>query len=413
MLIRKYTVSLLAAFFCLTALAQQRELNYYIDQGLQTSPLLKDYQFQIQAKTADSLLVAAGQKPLVEGTSLLSYAPVIDGRGYDEAITNGKNIGASVAVSQPLFNRKVRMGEYQRIGIERSRAGNSYAITAMQLRHDITAQYLVACGDQEQLQWNRSLAVLMKEESVILEQLVGQGQQSQASFLGFQIEYQGIERQVKEAAIVFQRDLADLNILCGITDTAEISLISPTFTLDSTLRGEGNPFLRQYFIDSLQISNSRLLVDNRYRPSVKWMADAGLLSSQFNTLGRNFGMSAGLSFSVPIYDGHQRRIEYSKLDLEEKTRTGYLSFFLNQRNQEIDRIEKELEATESTLTLYSAQKEKTEQMLESARKLLNAGTMSITDYILMVRNYRELLLTLNQARFKRLQLINDYNYIHW
>lgn len=413
MLTRRFMLLFLIGCLCHTAPAQQRELHYYIDLGLQKSPVLHDFQYQVQSRTADSLLIAAGRKPLVEGTSLLSYAPVIHGRGYDAAITNGQNIGAGVAVSQPLFNGKALKGEYQRIGIERNRAGNSYDMTAMQLKHDITAQYLLACGDQEVLQWNKGLAALLKEEAGILEQLVSQGQQSQASFLGFQIEYQGIERQVKEAAIVYQRDLADLNILCGITDTAEISLISPTFTLDSTIRGKGNPFLKQYFIDSLQISNSRFLVDNRYRPSVKWMADAGLLSSQFNTIGRNFGMSAGLSFSVPIYDGHQRRIEYSKLDLEEKTRAEYLSFFLTQRNQQIDRIEKELEATESTLALYAAQKEKTEQMLESARKLLNAGTMSITDYLLMIRNYRELLLTLNQARFKRLQLINDYNFIHW
>ncbi len=236
---------------------------------------------------------------------------------------------------------------------------------------------------------------------------------SQASFLGFQIEYQSIERQVKESSIVYQRDLADLNIICGITDTGEISLKSPSFNIDSTIRGAGNPFLKQYFIDSMQISNSRLLVDNRYRPSVKWMADAGLLSSQFSTIGKNFGMSAGLTFSVPLYDGHQKRIEYSKIDLEEKTRMKYLEFFLTQRDQEIDRILKELYATESTITLYTAQKENTEQMLESARKLLNAGMMSITDYILMIRNYRELSLTLNQARFKKLGLINDYNYIHW
>ncbi len=413
MLTRKFILSFLIGCLCLTVPAQQRELNYYIDQGLQKSPVLQDFQYQVQSRTADSLLIRAGQKPLVEGTSLLSYAPVINGRGYDAAITNGQNIGAAVAVSQPLFNGRILKGEYQRIGIERNRAGNSYDMTAMQLKHDITAQYLIACGDQEFLQWNKGLAALMKEEAGILKQLVGQGQQSQASFLGFQIEYQSIERQVKESSIVYQRDLADLNIICGITDTGEISLKSPSFNIDSTIRGAGNPFLKQYFIDSMQISNSRLLVDNRYRPSVKWMADAGLLSSQFSTIGKNFGMSAGLTFSVPLYDGHQKRIEYSKIDLEEKTRMKYLEFFLTQRDQEIDRILKELYATESTITLYTSQKENTEQMLESARKLLNAGMMSITDYILMIRNYRELSLTLNQARFKKLGLINDYNYIHW
>ena len=392
---------------------QKRDLSWYIEEGMRKSPVLQDFRNQVQLKAADSLLIVAGQKPLVEGNSLLSYAPVLNGIGYDQAITNGSNIGAAIAVSQPIFNKKIRQGAFEKVRIESHMAGNSYKLALLQLKHDIGAQYLVANADLDMLHFNSGQLQLYREEQSILQELVDKGLQPQSAYIGFLLEKQGMERQVRESTIQYRRDLADLNILCGINDTAEVSLEPAMFKLDDGCRGSENPFLQQYLLDSVQLVNAKYLVDNQYRPSLKWMADAGLLSSQFSTIGKNFGFSAGLSFSVPIYDGHQRSIQYSKLAIEEQTREKYFDYFYVQRSQEIGRIRRELAETQQSIDMYTAQKTRTEQLMDNAKKLLNLGTMSITDYILIVRNYRELILALSQAGNKRSQLINDFNYLHW
>ena len=73
----------------INAKAQTNQLQYYIDIALQNSPLLKDYQNQVALNKYDSLLLRAGLKPQVSGSSINMYAPVIKGWGYDAAITNG------------------------------------------------------------------------------------------------------------------------------------------------------------------------------------------------------------------------------------------------------------------------------------------------------------------------------------
>src|SRR5258706_9990694 len=66
-------------------------LDSYLQVALQNSPLLKDYQGQVQAGQVDSQIVRAGYPPQVTGTSVDNYAPVINRFGYDNAISNGGN----------------------------------------------------------------------------------------------------------------------------------------------------------------------------------------------------------------------------------------------------------------------------------------------------------------------------------
>ncbi len=74
-----------AIILSLFAIGQQKNLDYFIQQGLDNSPLLKDYQNQVQINRVDSQRIRATYKPQVTGTSNNAYAPVIKGYGYDGA----------------------------------------------------------------------------------------------------------------------------------------------------------------------------------------------------------------------------------------------------------------------------------------------------------------------------------------
>src|ERR1019366_1587409 len=52
-------------------------LDFYLQTALHSSPLLKDYQGQLQAGQVDSQIIRAGYRPQVTGTSVNTYAPVI------------------------------------------------------------------------------------------------------------------------------------------------------------------------------------------------------------------------------------------------------------------------------------------------------------------------------------------------
>ena len=85
-----------------TTKAQQRPLDYFIDQAVANSPLIRDFQNQVKINQLDSLLILAGQRTQVSFISNDSYAPVFGSFGYDKAITNGANVNADEILRQVL-----------------------------------------------------------------------------------------------------------------------------------------------------------------------------------------------------------------------------------------------------------------------------------------------------------------------
>ncbi|MBK5272821.1 MAG: hypothetical protein JJE22_17620, partial [Bacteroidia bacterium] len=63
------------------ALAQKDNLDYFINQAITNSPLLKDYQSQQLSLSLDSQLIRAALRPQVNGNSNNYYAPTIRGWG--------------------------------------------------------------------------------------------------------------------------------------------------------------------------------------------------------------------------------------------------------------------------------------------------------------------------------------------
>ena len=100
--------SILIAFillFQLAAFSQERSLDYYLQAGIENSPLLKDLKNQQRANLIDSMRILAGYLPQMNAVSSNSYAPTIGGWGYDGAITNGSNFSQLVTVSKQLVSK--------------------------------------------------------------------------------------------------------------------------------------------------------------------------------------------------------------------------------------------------------------------------------------------------------------------
>ena len=93
---------------------------------------------------------------------------------------------------------------------------------------------------------------------------------------------------------------------------------APSLQLQSPPDIDSSAFFRQYHIDSLKLLNSRWLIDFSYKPKTSLYADAGFSSTLAYTPYKHFGASFGFTVTLPIYDGHQRKIQYSKLDIAER-----------------------------------------------------------------------------------------------
>ncbi len=206
---------------------QTRSLEFYINEGIQNSPLLNDYKNQIKSSFADSLLIRAAKKPLVAGNSQILYSPVYHNFGYDEAITNGGNYTAVVGVSQNIFNKKVLANQYNTIDLQRQLVNNSSMISSNELNKLITEQYLTAYSGYSDFNFNKSFLELFKKENEIVKQFVKNGIYKQTDYLALLVETQSQEILVKQLESQYIKDLSSLNELCGINDSEWYGLVEP------------------------------------------------------------------------------------------------------------------------------------------------------------------------------------------
>jgi hypothetical protein len=404
---------LLLLSFSWPVLGQVRDIHYFLAQGFDNNPVLKDYRNQLLLNAADSALFNAQRKPSVTAITELMYPPVYKGYGYDEVITDGGNYQSVVRATQPILNRKNNAAQMQKIGIDGLSVSNSLELAAKGLKHDIISSYINACASYEQINADRSLLALLNQQGEWMKQMIQQGIMTQTSYMSFLLETQDMIMRVREDRMQYIMNLGELNGLCGINDTSYVLLVTPQIVSDTNDIKNPNPFLQQFILDSLRNINALALIDNSYRPTIGWMADAGFLTSRPEYVYKHFGLSMGMSLSIPIYDGHQRNISYSKIRIQEDTRQQYRQYFILQRQVELARLKKELEETEKSILMYSSQKETTSAMIEAARDLLNSGNMNITEYLLMITNYREIGSILNQTIFKKMHLVNEINYLRW
>ncbi len=385
-------------------------LDFYLGKALQNSPLLKDYQNQVLMGQVDSQLLKASYRPQVIANSTNIYAPIIQGYGYDQAISNGGNFTTVVAVNKTLVGQHRLDAQYETIRLQNQGLDNTAKISEQDLKRSVTAQYITTYGDLQQLGFNREIYGLLQKEEGLLKDLTQKNVYRQTDYLAFLVTVKQEGLLLRQLEIQYRNDHGTLNYLCGIVDTAAAALEDPHIDLQSPPEIYSSVFFRQFHLDSLKIRNDRSLIDFSYRPKVNLYADGGYSSSLAYQAYKNFGVSFGFNLSVPIYDGHQRKMQYSKLDIAERTRTGYKDFFTRQYNQQIAQLSQQLKGTEELIGQINEQVRYSQTLIEVNGKLLGTGDAKIADYILALSNYLNAKNLLTQNNITRLQIINQINY---
>lgn len=386
------------------------QLSFYIENALSNSPLLRDYKNQVQSSQYDSLLIRASYRPQLTGTTYNSYAPVIKGVGYDEAITNGANFSTLIGVNKQLSNKKLLNAQFQNIQIQKQLINNTSAISEQDLIKMVIAQYITAYGDLQQLNFNREINSLLSKEETILKKLTEKNVYRQVDYLAFLVTLQQQGLLIKQLSIQYQDDFATLNYLSGNTDTAFVILDDPGINLKPLPGITESVFFKKFELDSLKLNGDKALIDAAYQPVINLFADGGYNSSLAYNAYKNLGTSFGISARIPIYDGKQKKMQYSKLSIAEKTRANYKDFFARQYNQQIAQQMQQLAATEELIAAINNQVRYADALMRADEKLLQAGELRIADYVLAINNYLNTKNQLTQNTINRLQIINQVNY---
>jgi outer membrane protein TolC len=406
----KYILFLFISALPVLSVGQGKTLNEYIQLAKENSATLKSFRNQILSNQIDSQILKATIRTQVNFISNDMYAPVIHGWGYDEIITNLAQISAMVQATKTFLSKGNLAAQYRIIALQSQALRDTLFLSTKDLVKTITEQYITAYGDQLTMDNSLELYELLSKEADILKKLAQANVIKQTEFLAFNITMQQQQLTYLQAQIQYNADYLTLNYLVGIVDTNINRIQEPR--LEDSLAHDfySSPFYQRFVTDSLRIANDRRLINYSYRPAFSAVSDAGFNSSLQNTPYKNIGFSFGVNIKKPIYDGHQKRLKYQKLDIEEQTRLSNKSFFVNQYIQQVSQLNIQLHATDQLFEKIRQQVNYTKTLIIAYEKLLETSDVKIIDFVTAITNYLNAQNLYRQNYIARLKIINQLNY---
>ncbi|HEY5407498.1 MAG TPA: TolC family protein, partial [Ginsengibacter sp.] len=394
----------------LFGIGQTKSLSYFVDSSLKNNPQLYEYRNLILSSTIDSQLIAATNKFQVTGSGNAFYAPVINGYGYDEILTNGQQLSTLIAVNKQIYNKRNIGLQFQNLQLQRDSLQVTSSITTKDIKKSIITQYITTYGDQLQIDFNNEVIALLSNEESILKNLTQKNVYKQSDYLSFLVTLQQEQLTRSQILVQYKNDYATLNYLAGITDTTATELAEPVISIARNFIDDSSAFFLKYKIDSLQLINQRSMVDVGYRPKVSLFADAGYQSSFMVTPYKNFGTNVGINLTIPIYDGHQKQLQYTKISILERTRQRQKDYFTQQLTQQVLQLQQQLHAIDGLTDPINKQIDYLKTLIQVNGKLLETGDIKITDYVLALNNYITSRNLVVQNMITRYQIINQLNY---
>lgn len=407
---RKNLISFLIILF-LGNIASAHPLDFYITTALKNSPLLKDYNNQLLSAGFDSLLIKASNKSQINLVSQAMHPITGKNFGYDEAITNGGNYSALVTVIQPLFNKRVIKGQIESVSLSSQVVQVNTKITEIDLKKSVTGQYLTAYTNYNQVQSNKSVLKLLKDEQSVLKLMIDKGVYLVTDYMNLSVSIKAQEIAIRQSFIQYKNDLNLLNFICGIADSSTVVLENPNITLNNYFDVNTSPVMAQFKIDSLKNMNSKLLIDLNYQPKLHAFADGGFNAVNPKNIPYNFGPSLGLNLTMVIYDGKQRDLQYNKISLAENSRANNKNFYTTQYKQQFMQMEEQLKLTNDLITTYKSQLAEQEKLIDLYKIEIEKGLVRFMDFVTIVYNYTATKNNFSIAEINRLQIINQMNYL--
>lgn len=414
--------------FCINVKAQH-SLQDYISSAKENSPLINDNKNQSKANQLEvERLKAFYTKPQIGITANYLFSPIISTDnsktsfqpnpeiatnyyGYDLAYSNGGTYQAMLNVTQPLFNGKRYEIASEQLNVTSQINENNAKLSEHDIEKIVSDQYILCLQDNKQIAYAEAMVKLLEDQKDILKKLVKNGIYKQSDLSLLNIEYNNFLSQLTSFKANYRRDLMDLNILCGINDTALVQLQNSNLAQNKTISNSN--FLEKYRLDSLNLIAQQKAFELKYKPQVNLFANTGLNAVYAPTIPYRFGISAGLSFTYNLFDGNQKKINQNKTKILEQSVSFYKENFITQNSIRKTKLLAELQSYTDRISIAEEQLKDYELMLNSYKKEILSGQLSIINYIMILKNMAILQRDYALLFLQQQALINAYNYWNW
>ncbi|AZA53841.1 MULTISPECIES: TolC family protein [Chryseobacterium] len=411
-LIRGFLLSLFFIFCCKISGQSKNTLSYFLETAKTNSPVLNDFNNQVLSNRIDSLKLRATYGFIVTGEGTVGYSPNIKGWGYDSALTNGQSLFASVRVAKEFISRNNLNTRLIGVNASIAQVLAQKNISLQTLNKQITDQYITTYASQQQYNVSKEIIHLLNQEDIVLKKLTQAAVFKQTDYLTFKVVLQQNELTLEQQKADWQNNYALLNYLSGIIDDTFEPVEAPYFTekLNST-SFDKSMYQKAFQADSLKLANDAKIIQYNYKPKITTFSDSGYQSSFITTPYKNFGLSVGVGVTIPIYDGHQKKMLLQQNQLSLQTRQKYLEQTQRQYQQMMFQINSQIEQYNRIINTANEQTTYARTLVEANAKQLPTGDVRMVDFILSINNLLSLKGNIIQYNTTLFNLKNQLQYL--
>lgn len=417
-------------FFITTVSYAQRSIQDYIEAARQNSPLIKENQNLSKANQLEvERLKAQFTKPTIGLNANYNFSPILSTDngtslevnskgaqkyyGYDLGLTNGGLYQGLVTITQPLFYGERYRAYEEQTNISSQVNQNNIKLAVHDIEKFVIDQYILCLLDLQQINYPKEMLKLLQEQIVIVQKLANSALVKQSDVSLLNIEYKNFESQLELSKANYRRDLMDLNILAGISDTSLVPLDTLVLTPHMDVSSLSSQYLQKFRLDSLNLAAAQKVFETRYKPQVNVFANSGLNAANISTLPRRFGVGGGVSLIWNFYDGRQKDITQRKTNILLQSVASYRENFLAVNEVRKNKFITELNSYKERAALLQQQLEEYRSVINSYRKELLSGQQSVINFISTIRNMGLVQRDYALLQTNELLLINAYNYWNW
>ncbi len=409
--------------------AQERDLDFYIIQAKENSPLIQQADNENKIVSLDlEQMNRILYKPEINLVSGFTLSPIIsrdnnsnsfhlvsegatDYIGHDLALTDGGQYQALVSLRQPLLSGSKFEAYSNRADISKRINENNISLTIHELQQVVSYQYLLCIKANKEAENTLSLLRKLEDEYNLVQKLVSNGIYKQTDLMLLQIELEKYNLEYITYRSDYISNLFDLNLICGISDTLIVDLKNIDFSINPEITGKSG-FLTGFVLDSLSILSDQAIDELKYKPQLELFADAGL-NATYLPYPKRIGLSTGLTFSWNIFDGHQRDIQREKSTINMQTIEFNKKHFMTKNEISKIKILNQISSINERIILMQKQADTYKRLFDAYSKELSIGEASVMDFKNLLQDIAMNNNDLLQLKSEKQFLINSYNYLNY
>lgn len=429
---RKMLVVMLFAVVWQQCMGQmlRRTLGFYVESAKKYSPLIKTKQIQSETVRQQLLrLRAAYMRSRVELTGECLFVPVVlvdgnrtsfkwnaqDGKdyyGYDLGESSG-HTHVGISWTKPLLGRIAYDAAKKQAEANNAVLANDICVEEHELERLVAEQFLQCLLCKAQRDFADTTEMILKQQYSAVKRLADNFILKQSDVKLLEIQIKANDEQLLAAMQDYSSNLATLNMLCGIQDTATVELQAVELEQRPMLTHFSSGFAERYRLDSMNVAAELRAFATDYKPKLNLYADGGLQTGDYSRWFRHWGWSVGLSLSWTLYDGRQMRMKQKEAQLQQ------LAIRTNRNDAELKRKTRvaqclgEIIGYRRRLQTMQAQIAEYDEVLDIYAKEMKAGQLSVLDYISVLRNKVETLKNKLLVQTNMQLATVAYNYWNW